>query len=152
MNSKRDEQRENEPAWQIYCYPESQFIDRRTITLSHYRFQGFILMFQPEDDSNQDPWQKSESNKNLENIDSHISPESLAVRKKQLESIFIKLIAMGLALGAVLGGGAYYLLHKLGLTKKPYQLEQEKIEPEKQPQTPVPEIKTFPRIPEPFEG
>ncbi len=109
-------------------------------------------MFQPENDSNQDPWQKGESIKNLENIDSHISPESLAVRKKQLESILIKLIVMGLALGTVLGLGAYYLLHKFGLTKKPYQLKQEKIAPEKQPQTPVEEIKTFPRIPKPFEG
>ena len=109
-------------------------------------------MFQPENDSNQDPWQQSESIKNLENIDSHISPESLAVRKKQLESIFIKLIVMGLALGTVLGLGAYYLLHKFGLTKKPYQIEQENIAPEKQPQTPVEEIKTFPRIPKPFEG
>ncbi len=109
-------------------------------------------MFQPEDDSNKDPFSKSDSVKNLDNIDANISAENIAIRKKQLESILIKLIAVGLTLGTVLGIGAYYLLHKLGLTKKPYQIEQEKIEQEKQPETPVQKIKTFPRIPEPFEG
>lgn len=109
-------------------------------------------MFQPEDDSNKNPFDKSDSVKNLDNIDANLSAENVAVRKKQLESIFIKLIAFGLALGTVLGVGAYYLLHKLGLTKKPYQIEQEKIEQERQPKAPVQKIKTFPRIPEPFEG
>lgn len=109
-------------------------------------------MFQPEDNSNKDPFSQRDSVENLDNIDANISAENIAVRKKQLESILIKLIAFGLALGTVLGIGAYYLLHKLGLTKKPYQIEQEKIEKERQPETPVQKIKAFPHIPEPFEG
>lgn len=109
-------------------------------------------MFQPENDSNQDPLAKNDSAKNLDNIDANISTENIAVRKKQLESIFIKLIAFGLAFGTVLGLGAYYLLHKFGLTKKPYQIEQEKIEQEKQQQAPIKKIEAFPHIPNFFEG
>ncbi|MEO1799945.1 MAG: hypothetical protein AAFR62_05905 [Cyanobacteria bacterium J06629_2] len=80
------------------------------------------------------------SNQDLDSIDANISAESVSVRKKQLESIFTKLIIFGLTLGTVLGLGAYYLLHRFGLTKKPYQLEQERIEREKQPSTPVEKI------------
>jgi len=109
-------------------------------------------MFQPENNSPKDPFQQRDSAKNLDNIDANLSNENVAARKKQIESIFIKLIVIGLAFGTVLGVGAYYLLHKFGLTKKPYQIEQEKIEQEKQPQTPVQKIKTSPYIPNPFEG
>lgn len=105
-------------------------------------------MFQPQDDFNQDRsqnTQNSSSDPNLENIDANISPESVAVRKKQLESIFIKLIVFGLVLGAVLGISAYYLLHKFGLTKRPEQLEQEKIEQEEQNSgPPAQKINNFP--------
>lgn len=104
-------------------------------------------MFQPENDSHQDPLTKNNLAKNLDNIDANLSTDNIAIRKKQLESIFIKLIAIGLAFGTVLGLGAYYLLHKFGLTKKPYQIEQEKIEQEKQPQIPVQKSEAFPRIP-----
>lgn len=105
-------------------------------------------MFQPQDDFNQDRSQNAQNNSsdpNLDNIDANISTESVAVRKKQLESIFIKLIVFGLAVGAVLGIGAYYLLHKFGMTKKPYQLEQEKIERREQnPANPAQKIHDFP--------
>ncbi|NJL52823.1 MAG: hypothetical protein HC930_12505 [Hydrococcus sp. SU_1_0] len=86
-------------------------------------------MFQSDDDFNQDQGQNARNNPSdpsLVSIDANLSTESVAVRKKQLESIFFKLIIFGLAFGTVLGIGAYYLLHKFGLTKKPYQLEQEK--------------------------
>jgi hypothetical protein len=106
-------------------------------------------MFQSEDDLNQDQSQNAGNNAsdpNLDNIDANLSTESVAVRKKQLENIFVKLIVFGLALGAVLGIGAYYLLHKFGLTKKPYQLEQEKIEREREqnPATSTQKINDFP--------
>ncbi|PSB07099.1 hypothetical protein C7B62_20920 [Pleurocapsa sp. CCALA 161] len=106
-------------------------------------------MFQPQDDFNQDQSQNAQNNSsdpNLDNIDANISAESVAVRKKQLESIFIKLIVFGLAVGAVLGIGAYYLLHKFGMTKKPDQLEQEKIieQREQNPANPVQKIHDFP--------
>lgn len=108
-------------------------------------------MFQSEDDFPQDQSQNApnkapESDLNLDNIDAGLSIESVAVRKKQLEGIFFKLIILGLALGTILGVSAYYLLHKFGLTKKPYQLEQEKIERERKanPDTPVNKIIDFP--------
>ena len=85
-------------------------------------------MYQPEDNFDRDLSKNSNSNKNTDDIDANLSPKNVAVRKKQLEKIFIKLIALGLALGAVLGVGTYFLLNKLGLTKKPYQIEQEKQE------------------------
>ncbi|MEN9520281.1 MAG: hypothetical protein RLZZ381_2869 [Cyanobacteriota bacterium] len=107
-------------------------------------------MFQSEDDLNQDQSQGTQNNAsdpNLENIDANLSTESVAVRKKQLESIFVKLIVFGLALGTVLGIGAYYLLHKFGLTKKPDQLEQERIEQEEQnPATSTQKINDFPAL------
>ena len=105
---------------------------------------------------NSDRLNNLESEKNSDNIDSDISPENLAARKKQLEKILFKLIAFGLACGTVLGIGTYYLLSKLGLNKKPYELEQERIEREKQEQK-KPEqisfrvISTFPHIPKSSE-
>jgi hypothetical protein len=112
-------------------------------------------MFQSEDDFNQDRSQNAQNNSSdpnvdniLNNIDANLSTESVAVRKKQLEGIFIKLIVFGLALGTVLGISAYYLLHKFGLTKKPDQLEQEKIEREEEqnPATSTQKIIDFPAL------
>ena len=107
-------------------------------------------MFSPEDNPNSD--RNLDSERNIENIDANLSPESVAFRKKQLEGIFIKLIAFGLAAGAVLGVGAYYVINKLGLNKKPYEIEQEKREQQQQEreqeQASFPEIHSFPRLPQ----
>ncbi len=104
-------------------------------------------MYQPEDNFDRDLPKNSNSNKNTDNIDANLSPKNVAVRKKQLEKIFIKLIAFGLALGAVLGVGTYFLLNKLGLTKKPYQIEQEKQENKSDSYN---EIQYFPHTPKSF--
>jgi hypothetical protein len=99
-------------------------------------------MFEPPDNLNRDRKLDLDSEKNLDNIDTNLSAKNIAIRKKQLEKIFVRLIVFGLAFGTVLGIGTYFLLTKLGLNKKPYQLEQEKIEREKQ-QAFFPEITTF---------
>ncbi|MCC0178482.1 hypothetical protein I4641_16010 [Waterburya agarophytonicola K14] len=114
-------------------------------------------MFESGDNANRDRISDLESEKNLDNIDANLSPKNVAIRKKQLEKIFIKLIVFGLAFGTVLGIGTYFLLSKLGLGKKPYQLEQERLEQEKIKQEPekrafLPVIDTFPSIPEASEG
>lgn len=108
-------------------------------------------MFQPEDNSNPNRPQNTASDQNLDNIDANISTKNVAVRKKQIESVFIKLIAVGLALGAVLGIGGVYLLNKLGLTKKPDQIEQERIDPEQQ-QDPADQVYLFPSMPKSFKA
>lgn len=87
-------------------------------------------MHKSDDNFNFDRSQDLNSDKNLDNIDANLSVKNVAIRKKQLEGVFIKLIALGLAIGAILGVGTYYLLNKLGLTKKPYQIEQEQQQPE----------------------
>jgi uncharacterized membrane protein YciS (DUF1049 family) len=101
-------------------------------------------MYQPEDNFDIDRAQNNTSEPNLNQIHANLSPENVAVRKKQLEKIFLKLIAIGLAIGAILGVGTYYLLNKLGLNKKPYQIEQEK---QQQQQGLFEEISVFPDIP-----
>ena len=105
-------------------------------------------MFHPENDPNKDLTQNpSEHNTdNINDTNTNVSAESVAVRKKQLEGIFTKLIIFGLTLGTVLGLTAYYLLNRFGLTKKPYQLEQERIEreSEQEPSTGVEKINDFP--------
>ncbi len=107
-------------------------------------------MFSPEDNPNSD--RDINSEQNIDNIDANLSPKNVAIRKKQLEDIFIKLIAFGLAVGAVLGVGAYFIISKLGLNKKPYEIEQEKREQQqkeiKQEQAFFPQIDDFPRIPQ----
>jgi hypothetical protein len=110
-----------------------------------------LFMFQSEDDFSQDPSQGTRSsaskpNLDLDSIDANLSTKSVAVRKKQLEGIFFKLIIFGLALGTILGISTYYLMHKFGLTKKPHQLEQEKIEREREANsdTPINKINDFP--------
>jgi len=106
-------------------------------------------MYQPEDDYNVNSSRNPDSNINREKMDANLSPKNVAVRKKQLEKIFTKLIAIGLSIGAVLGVGTYYLLNKLGLTKKPYQIEQEKLQREKNN---FEQIKSFPDIPKIHKG
>ncbi|MEL6437995.1 MAG: hypothetical protein AAFQ80_01890 [Cyanobacteria bacterium J06621_8] len=83
----------------------------------------------------------------LAKIDANLSAENIAVRKQQIARVFIKLIAIGLACGAVLGSGTYYLMHKFGLTTKPNQLKQERIEPQRQQlDQPLEQIKSTPDI------
>ena len=107
-------------------------------------------MYQPEDNPNRN--QDLESEKNIDSIDANLSPKNVAFRKKQLEDIFKKLIIFGLAAGAVLGVGAYFVINKLGLNKKPYEIEQEKREQQQkeleQEQTFFQPMDNFPRIPE----
>lgn len=107
-------------------------------------------MFDPGDNFNsKDSRLNSDVEKNLDNIDANLSAKSVAIRKKQLEKLFTRLIAFGLACGAVLGIGTYYLLSRLGLDKKPYELEQERIEREQrqeQQQAFFPDITTFPDV------
>ena len=100
-------------------------------------------MRESDDNFNFDRSQDLNSDKNLDNIDANLSVKNIAIRKKQIEGVFIKLIALGLAIGAILGIGTYYLLNKLGLTKKPYQIEREK----QQPEEPLKEIFVVPQIP-----
>lgn len=101
-------------------------------------------MFPSEDKFDQDQAHNPQDD-NLKQIDARISAKSLAIRKQQLEKILLKLIIFGLTIGTILGLGAYYLLHKFGLTKKPYQLEQERIEQEKEHELspPVKKINDF---------
>lgn len=108
-------------------------------------------MFSPEDNTSRDRNQDLESEKNLDSIDANLSPKNVAFRKQQLEGIFKKLIIFGLAAGAVLGVGAYFVINKLGLNKKPYEIEQEKREQQQkelEQQTFFQPIDNFPRIPE----
>ena len=105
-------------------------------------------MYQPEDNLNLDPSQEINSKQNPNEIDPNLSPQNVASHKKQLEGIFVKLITFGLIFGAIMAGGVYYVINKFGLNKKPYQMEQEKIEQQKQQKPPFKEIIYFPEIPE----
>ena len=105
-------------------------------------------MFQPNDKIDPSPSENTDveldAQKNLENIDHDVSPRKVAGHKNQIEKVFVKLIAFGLIFGAILSVGAYFLLNKLGLTKKPYEIERERIE---QSSPSLEEIRTVPRIP-----
>lgn len=104
-------------------------------------------MFHSDDKSNIDP-QNIGSDPKLDQDDANVSSENVAARKKNIESIFFKLIAVGLAVGVVLSVGAYFLLNKLGLTKSPEQMEQERIER----QIDLDGAFNFPRSTESFKG
>lgn len=107
-------------------------------------------MFQPDDKiepiPSQDSNAQTNSNDNLNNIDSNVSPKKVAAHKHQIEKVFIKLIVFGLITGAILSVGAYYLLNKFGLTKKPYEIEKERIERQQLPSSE--EIRTVPHMPQ----
>ena len=68
--------------------------------------------------------------------DSSLDPESVRIRRNQIERVFIKLIAIGLSLGLIFGIGVYIAFEKLGLSKKPYEIEQER----QQQQSPAEQI------------
>lgn len=78
--------------------------------------------FKSEDNSEDNP-------EGLSPADSSLDPEAIEIRKNQLESLFIKLIVIGLSLGLVLGIGVYIALEKLGLAKKPYDIKREQQQP-----------------------
>ena len=107
-------------------------------------------MFQPDDKiepvSSQDSNARTDFNDNLNNIVSNVSPKKVAAHKHQIEKVFIKLIVFGLITGAILSVGAYYLLNKFGLTKKPYEIERERIERQQLPSSE--EIHTVPHTPQ----
>ena len=107
-------------------------------------------MFQPNDKIDPTPSENTNvdlnaDNNNLENIDHNVSPRKVAAHKNQIEKVFVKLIVFGLIFGAILSVGAYFILNKLGLTKKPYEIEREKIEQQSLPSSE--EIRAVPRIP-----
>lgn len=105
-------------------------------------------MFQPDDKSNIDP-QNIGSDPKLDHDDANMSSKNVEARQKKIEGLFFKLIVVGLAVGAVLSVGAYFLLNKLGLTKSPEQMEQERIE---QQIDPVDGVYNFPQLPESLKG
>ena len=61
-----------------------------------------------------------------------ISTESLLARKKQLKRLVMMLMGIGLIMGLLLSVGVVILLNKLGLTKKPSDLQQQKQQPVEQ--------------------
>ena len=105
-------------------------------------------MFNSNDKSNIDP-ENIGSDPRLDQNDANLSSENVAARKKGIESLFFKLIVIGLAVGAILSVGAYFLLNKFGLTKSPQQLEQERIE---QQIDPVDGVYNFPHLPKSLKG
>ena len=105
-------------------------------------------MFHSDDKSNINP-ENIGSNPRSEQDNVNASSENVAVRKKGIESLFFKLIVIGLTVGAILSVGAYFLLNKLGLTKSPEQMEQERIE---QQIDPVDGAFNFPQLPESWKG
>ena len=61
-----------------------------------------------------------------------ISTESIIARKKQLQRLLLILMGIGLSAGLVLSVGVVILLNKLGLTKKPHELQQQQPPPVEQ--------------------
>ena len=105
-------------------------------------------MFNSNDKSNIDP-ENIGSDPKFDHDNANVSSQNVAARKKGIESLFFKLIVTGLAVGAILSVGAYFLLNKLGLTKSPQQLEQERIE---QQIDPVDGVYNFPQLPKSLKG
>ena len=103
-------------------------------------------MFNSDDKSNINP--ENIGSERLERDNTNVSSENVAARKKGIESLFFKLIVIGLTVGAILSVGAYFLLNKFGLTKSPQQLEQERIE---QQIDPVDGVYNF-QLPESLKG
>lgn len=71
------------------------------------------------------PQAETSDHQNNENI----SAESLQARKKQLKRLLLILIGIGTSVGLILSIGMVILLNKLGLTKKPDELKQQKQQP-----------------------
>ena len=96
-------------------------------------------MFQPPDDfdsisrpfsnrGNKEQKLETLSPEELENI----SPEDLAQRKHELGKILLWLMGFGLGLGIIVAIIIGIAMTKLGLTKRPHELKQERIKPQKE--------------------
>ncbi|GAB4535576.1 MAG: hypothetical protein Tsb0014_22710 [Pleurocapsa sp.] len=91
-------------------------------------------MYQPEDDFNFEESLKRLQNNQRDRDNQRdnyqenegVSAENVKIRQQQIEKIFLKLIAFGLGIGLILSLVVFILLNKLGLSKKPYEIEQEK--------------------------
>ena len=105
-------------------------------------------MFHSDDKSNIDP-QNIGSDPKLDQDNANVSSPNVEARQKNIEGLFFKLIVIGLVVGAILSVGAYFLLNKLGLTKSPEQMEQERIE---QQIDPVDGVYNFPHLPKSLKG
>ncbi len=62
---------------------------------------------------------------NIHEDNENISAESLLARKKQLKRFLIILMSIGVSLGLLLSVVVIIVLNKLGLNKKPYELNQQ---------------------------
>ena len=93
-------------------------------------------MFQPpeEFDSNLNPFanrtNKAKKSNNLSPEDlENVSPEDLAYRKQELSKILLWLIGLGLGLGLIVVIIIAIAMNKLGLTKRPNELEPTPVKP-----------------------
>ena len=93
-------------------------------------------MFQPPEDfdSNLNPFanrsnkEKKSPNLSPEELE-NVSPEDLAYRKKELSKILLWLMGFGLGLGLIVAIIVAIAMNKLGLTKRPYELEPKPVKP-----------------------
>lgn len=85
--------------------------------------------FDFDESANGNGFQLSQDETNNHENSENISPERLLARKKQLKRLLIILIGLGLSVGLLLSVGMVILLNKLGLTKKPHELQQQKQQP-----------------------
>ena len=81
--------------------------------------------FDFDESTNSDGFQLPRAETTNQEESQNISPENLLARKKQLKRLLIILIGVGLSVGLILSIGMVILLNKLGLTKKPHELQQQ---------------------------
>ena len=93
-------------------------------------------MFEPPEDfdSNLNPFAnrsnkaKKSTNLSPEELE-NVSPEDLAYRKKELSKILLWLMGLGLGLGIIVAIIVVIAMNKLGLTKRPHELEPKPVRP-----------------------
>ena len=110
-------------------------------------------MFQPPDDfdSNPNPFSnRANRERKLDNLSPEelegISPQDLAYRKKELSRILLWLIGFGLGLGIIVAIIIAIAMTKLGLTKRPHELQPKPVKPQ-QEQVEQIWIKNLDRVP-----
>lgn len=81
--------------------------------------------FDFDESTNGNDFQLPQAETDNDRDDLGISPESLIARKQQLKRLLIILVGIGVSVGLILSVGVVILLNKLGLTKKPHELEQQ---------------------------